>query len=84
MRAGWTGSAWCQYQVSDRVRAGVDRVSLVLASGQFNTPFTIYNLNLCDVNTSDRSRPTQMARGPGPPRGGRLGPDRRGSARYDL
>ena len=56
-------------------------------------PFTLYNLTglgtvpspvWCNVNASDRARPTQMSCGPGPPRGGGLGPDRRGSARYDL
>ena len=56
-------------------------------------PFTLHNLTglgtvpspvWCNVNASDRARPTQMSCGPGPPRGGGLGPDRRGSARYDL
>ena len=56
-------------------------------------PFTLHNLTglgtvpspvLCNVNATDRARPTQMSCGPGPPRGGGLGPDRRGSARYDL
>ena len=38
----------------------------------------------CNVNASDHARPTQMSCGPGPPRGGGLGPDRRGSPVYDL
>ena len=51
-------------------------------------PFTLTNNHLtglgtvpnpvwCDVNASDRARPTQMSCGPGPPRGGGLGSDRR-------
>ena len=60
---------------------------------QTKGPFTLYNLTglgtvpspvWCNVNASDRARPTQMSCGPGPPRGIRLGPDRRGSARYGL
>ena len=59
---------------------------------QSKAPFTLYNLTglgtvpspvWCNVNASDRARPTQISCGPGPPRGGGLGPDRRGSARYE-
>ena len=49
---------------------------------QIIAPFTLYNLTglgtvpspaWCNVNASDRARPTQMSCGPGPPRGGGLG-----------
>ena len=47
-------------------------------------PHLHYNIKLGSARCRARPlRPTKMSCGPGPPRGGGLGPDRRGSAHID-